>query len=148
MVDLLLSTSAHLFQKLGLGGSVPWFELFSSWSWSIHLMVQWCSNSYWWFLGVCEMSQPSWGVGPAGSPPHAWMPSFHPLIQLLSYDDIGLSRLQRLFDLRVSVRFCEHFPACRGHSGIFISHVLPYYCISPDDYSRHRMYVGFIMLFI
>ena len=27
MADLLLSTSAHLFQKLGLEGDVPWFQL-------------------------------------------------------------------------------------------------------------------------
>ena len=37
---------------------------------------------------------------------------------------------------------------CRGNLGVFVSHVLPYYCISPDDYFRHHMYVGFIMLFI
>ena len=111
-------------------------------------MVQWCSSSYWWFPGVCEMSQPSWGGGPAGSPPHARMTSsFHPLMQLLPFDDIGLSRLQRLFDLHVSVRFCEPFPLCRGHSGVFVSHVLKYSCISPDGYPRHHMYVGFIILF-
>ena len=27
MADLLLSTLAHLFQKLGLEGGVPWFQL-------------------------------------------------------------------------------------------------------------------------
>ena len=27
MADLLLSTSEHLFQKTGLEGGVPWFQL-------------------------------------------------------------------------------------------------------------------------
>ena len=67
-------------------------------------------------------------------------------MQLLSFDDIGLSHLQHLFDLHVSVRFREPFPTCRGNLGILVSHVLPYHCISLDDYSRHRMYVGFIIL--
>ena len=43
--------------------------------------------------------------------------SFQPLMQLLPFDDIGLSHLQRLFDLHVSVRFCEPFPVYRGHLG-------------------------------
>ena len=110
-------------------------------------MVQWCSSSYWWYPGMCEMSQPSWGGSPVGSPPHTRMTSsFQPLMQLLLVDDIGLSRLQSLFDLHVSVRFCKPFPMCRGHLGVFISHVLQNYCISPNDYSRHSMYVGFIIL--
>ena len=36
-------------------------------------------------------------------------------MQLHIFDDVGLSCLQRLFDLNVSVRFCEPFPAYRGH---------------------------------
>ena len=74
--------------------------------------------------------------------------SLQPLMQLLVFDDIGLSRLQRLSHLHVSVRFCEPFPMCRGHLGIFVSHVLNYYCISPDGYFGHGMYVGFIILFL
>ena len=35
-----------------------------------------------------------------------------------------------------------------GHLDIFVSHVIKSSCISPDGYSRHRMYVGFISLFI
>ena len=111
-------------------------------------MFQWCSSSYWRFPGMCEMSQPSWGGGPVGSPPHARMTSFLPLMQLLPFFDISLHLLWCLFDLHVSVRACEPFPACRGHVGVFVSHVLKYYCISPDGYSRHRMYVRFIILFI
>ena len=56
--------------------------------------------------------------------------------------------MQRLFNFHISVIFYEPFPVCRGSLGVFVSHVLPYYCISPDDYSRHHMYVGFIILFI
>ena len=81
-------------------------------------MVQWCSNSFWWFLGVCEMSQPSWGGGPAGSPPHAWMTSsLHPSMQLHIFDDVSLSYLQHLFDFHVLVRFCELFLTSRGNLG-------------------------------
>ena len=76
------------------------------------------------------------------------MTSFLPLMQLLPFDDISLHRLRHFFDLHVSVSCCKPFPTCRGHLGIFVSHILPYYCIGPDDYSRHRMYVGSIMLFI
>ena len=95
------------------------------------------------------MSQPSWGGGPAGSPPHAQMnSSFPPLMQLLSFDDISLNHLQCLFNLHVPVSFCAYFPACRGHLGVFISHVLPYFFISLDDHSKHCMYVRFIMLLI
>ena len=75
MADLLLSTSVLLLQNLGLRAVYPSLSSSLSWSWSIHLMVQWCNSSYWWFPSVCEMSQPSWGGGPAGSPPHARMTS-------------------------------------------------------------------------
>ena len=76
------------------------------------------------------------------------MTSFPPLMQLLPFDDISLHRLWRLFDLHVSVRCCESFPTCRGNLGVFVSHVLKYSCISLDGYSKHRMYVGLIILFI
>ena len=67
---------------------------------------------------MCEMSQTSGGGGPPGSPPHARMTSsVQPSMQLHIFDDVGLSRLQRLFDLHVSVKFCEPFPVYRGHLG-------------------------------
>ena len=60
--------------------------------------------------------------GPAGSPPHTRMTySFQPLMQLHIFDDVGRSHLQRLFDLHVSVRFCEPFPIYRGHFGLYLS---------------------------
>ena len=44
------------------------------------------------------MSQPSWGGGPIGSPPHTRMTSsLQPLMQLHTFDDVGLNRLQCLF---------------------------------------------------
>ena len=105
-------------------------QLLSAWSRSVCLMIQWCSSRFWWFSGVCEMSQPSWGGGPAGSPPHAQMTSsFQPSMQLHIFDDVGLSRLQHLFDLHVSVRFCEPFPTYRGDLGcicISCTHILLY----------------------
>ena len=123
-------------------------QLLSAWSRSVCLMVQWYSSSYWWFPGVCEMSQPSWGGGPASSPPHARMTSsLQPSMQLRIFDDDGLSCLQHLFDFHVSVRFCEPFPIYRGHLGCIVSHVLKYYCIIPGCYSTHIMYVEFIILF-
>ena len=64
------------------------------------------------------MFQPSWGGGPAGSPPHARMTSsLQPSMQLQIFDDVGHSHLQRLFDLHVSGRFCEPFPTYRGNLG-------------------------------
>ena len=98
---------------------------------------------------MCEKSQPSGGGGPAGSPPYARMTSsFLPLMQLLSSDDIDLNRLQPLYDLHVPIRCCEPVTVCKGHLGVFVSHVLKSYCISPDNYSRHSMYVGLIIVFL
>ena len=149
MANLLLSTSTHLLQKPGLEGGVPWFELLSAWLWSIYLMVQWCSNSYWWFPGVCEMSQPSWGGGPTGSPPHARMTSsFQPLMQLLLFLMISASATCSSFSISMyQLDFASPSLCIGGIWVVFVSHVLQYYCISPGCYSRHRMYVGFIILF-
>ena len=114
---------------------------------SVYLMVQWSSSSYWWFSGVCETSQPSWGGGLAGIPPHAWMTSSFSAFDAAPYIWwCWPSRLQHLFDFHVSVRFCEPFPISRGIWVVFVSHVLRYYCISPGCYPRHIMYVGFLII--
>ena len=113
-------------------------------------MVQWCSRRHWWFPSVYEMSQPSWGGGPTGSPPHSRMTSSsQPLMQLHRFDDIDRSRLQHLLDCIYQSDFQSPF-LFTGASGLF-SYLMYSDSIvqSPGWYPRHNMYVGFIiMLFI
>ena len=112
-------------------------------------MVQRCSNRYWWFPGVWEMSQPSWGGGPIGSPPHSRMTtSLQPLMQLHIFDDVSLNCLQNLLVCMYQSDFLSPLLFTGELWVVLIFHVLKYYCISLGCYPKHIMYVGFIIMFL
>jgi len=127
--------------------SFPFAFIFTC-SWSIHLMVEWCSRLYEWFPSVCEMFQTSWGGGPSGSPPHvnipthyaiashavseSWWVKFLPITLSIACTyprDDPFSFVQPLL-VHHDFSHCSTLPPNHSIEGrVIISHVVRYYCI-------------------